>query len=280
MGWTGASWNDRAAGWNGSHPEYQLLASFFWAPHWLFSVVGAGFDWGGLPVSSSIFANSPQSLFVAFIDNSNVLIIGDSFTECESSRKEHIALQNVPLTPTCTHPPTHLFSFHLNYFPLVSQYCHFSFVFAREPGLVGWQSKSSRWKHHIQLPKTSPMWECQETIRQLRETWWNSRVPRTSVSRLVLKDKPETFYSKNFRHANKKPTCPLHSADTLIQATISCRISINVLLLQRSFQLLQILAKSVSEFLNSFTNVPTAKYLFGKQIATVEKEINKVKKVF
>lgn len=85
-------------------------------------------------MSSSNFANSPQSCFIAFIDNGNVLIIGDSFMDCESSRKEHIVVQNVPLSPTCMHPPTHLFSFRLNYFPLFPQCFHFSFMFAKEPG--------------------------------------------------------------------------------------------------------------------------------------------------
>lgn len=82
--------------------------------------------------------------------------------------------------------------------------------------------------------------------KQLRETPQNSRAPQTSVSRLVLKDKPQTV----FWRANKKSTCTLHSADTLVKATTTCRISNNINLLQRSFQLLQILAKSVSEFLS------------------------------
>lgn len=56
-------------------------------------------------MSSDGFANSPQSHFVAFIDNSNVLIIRDLLMDCESNRKEHIAVQNVTLALTCAHPP-------------------------------------------------------------------------------------------------------------------------------------------------------------------------------
>lgn len=81
---------------------------FFLISHRLLSMVGVGFDWGGLCTSGSGFANSPWSHFVAFIDNGNVLIIGDSLTDCESSRKEHIAIQNVPLALTCAHPPIFL----------------------------------------------------------------------------------------------------------------------------------------------------------------------------
>lgn len=146
-----------------------------------------------------------------------------------------------------THPPIflpfELLSTFLSMLPLLLCVC-------QGTRAVGWQNKASRQKHHIQLPKSSPR-ECWETIRQLREASQNSGVPQTSASRLVLKDKPETVYFKSSRHANKKTTCPLHWH----KATTTCRVSINIILLQRSFQQLQILDKSISEFLNSFTNL-------------------------
>lgn len=86
-------------------PRIPAPGVFFLSSHRLLSEVGVGFDWRSLCTSGRGFANSRWSRFVAFIDNSNVLIIGDSLVDCESSRKEHIAVQNVPLTLTCTHPP-------------------------------------------------------------------------------------------------------------------------------------------------------------------------------
>jgi len=60
---------------------------------------------GSFCTSGGGFANSPQSCSVEFINNGNVLITGDLLADCESSRKEYIVVQNVPLALTCTHLP-------------------------------------------------------------------------------------------------------------------------------------------------------------------------------
>lgn len=104
-GLNGSQPKQRGCGREWLTPGIPTPVIFFLSSRLLLSVVGVSLDWGGLCMSSDGFANSPQSHFVAFIDNSNVLIIRDLLMDCESNRKEHIAVQNVTLALTCAHPP-------------------------------------------------------------------------------------------------------------------------------------------------------------------------------
>lgn len=75
MAWKKARQNRGAAGEKGSHPECQLLVSFLWLPS-AQQHCRSWFDWGSPHMSCNKFPSPPQSWFIAFIDNGNMLIIG------------------------------------------------------------------------------------------------------------------------------------------------------------------------------------------------------------
>lgn len=176
-------------GWGRLTPGIPTPGVFFFCFRRLLGMVGDGFDWGGLCVSSSSsFANSLWSHLIAFIDNSNVLIIGDSLADCESSRKEHIVVQNVSLTDMC--PLTYFLpiwiTFHfLSILPLLLCVC--------------WGARASQMAEQVLQVKASllALHKLPDgAVRQLWKSSWDSKACWSSVSKLIPKDKPETFYFK------------------------------------------------------------------------------------
>lgn len=174
------------------------------------------------------------------------------------------------------HPPTHLFSFHLNYFPLFSQCCHFSFVFAKEPGQSDGRTRPPDKNITFNSPRA-----LQESAG--KQSGSSERLHKTQE---FLRLQPQGWSSKTNQKQfiSKVPGMPtrrplVHSTDTKPQLLAKHQYhSLTKIfptaadLRQEHFWVFKLVHKPVL--------VPTAKYLFGRQIATVGKEINKVKKVF